>query len=359
MRSIIKHLGFLVISLLLVGQGCVSLSDSGPTTSGPAGMFVSTNKGEIWQSVSILPEADGAKNISNVSVYRLFPDPSDAAALYWATRENGYYFSYNEGRTWQQPLQSLMSGFVYSIAVHPEDRCTIYVANGPNVLQSTDCSRSWKDVYRESRVDVNVVTVVFDRFSPDIVLLATSNGDILRSLDKGGSWQVRARLNTLVGEMFGDSLEPDTYYLATRNNGLYRSVDGGTNWVSLQDKMAGFSGSNEFRRFVVDQKNGSLYWVSTYGILVSRDGGDSWRSVDLITPPGSAQIYGFAVNPQNDKEIYYTATINSRSTFYKTEDGGLTWITKKLPSGQLPTVLHVHPEKGDIVYLGFTIPPRQ
>ena len=79
----------------------------------------------------------------------------------------------------------------------------------------------------------------------------------------------------------------------------------------------------------------------------------------LITAPGGANIYGFAVNPQNDNEIYYTATIGTRSTFYKTADGGQNWVTKKLPSGQVPTVLRVHPSNPNMLYLGLTIPPSK
>jgi hypothetical protein len=76
----------------------------------------------------------------------------------------------------------------------------------------------------------------------------------------------------------------------------------------------------------------------------------------LLTAPGSVQIYGFAINPQDDNHIYYTATANNRSTFYRSIDGGANWITKKLPSGQIPTALRIHPEEPDWIYVGFTIP---
>jgi len=29
-----------------------------------------------------------------------------------------------------------------------------------------------------------------------------------------------------------------------------------------------------------------------------------------------------------------------------------------LPSGQYPVVLRVHPEKNNVLYLGFTVPPQ-
>jgi photosystem II stability/assembly factor-like uncharacterized protein len=65
------------------------------------------------------------------------------------------------------------------------------------------------------------------------------------------------------------------------------------------------------------------------------------------------------VNPQNDNEIYYTATIGDRSTFYKTLDGGKNWITKKLPSGQIPVYLRVHKKNASVLFLGFTSLPKK
>jgi len=78
----------------------------------------------------------------------------------------------------------------------------------------------------------------------------------------------------------------------------------------------------------------------------------------LVTPPGSVDIYGFTVSRSNDKEIYYTGTIDTKSSFYRSMDGGKTWETRKLPSKQIPTVLYAHPQNEGWLYLGFTIPPK-
>lgn len=80
--------------------------------------------------------------------------------------------------------------------------------------------------------------------------------------------------------------------------------------------------------------------------------------LNLITPPGSVLIYAFAINPNNDAEMYYTATQaeTNHSTFYKSIDSGQTWTTKKMPSGQIPAILRVHPDQNNLVYLGFTTP---
>lgn len=361
MKKYLIYLGSLFLLILVTGQSCVSLSSGNQsTTTGPAGMFASNDKGSSWRQVNALPKADGVRNISAVSVYRIFEDPQDNRVMYLATRSNGMFYSYDSGITWQQPEGPLSAGFVYSVAVHPQDKCLIYGTNGTQIFKSDDCNRSWVEMYRESRSDVKIVSLTFNYFYPHQIVLAESNGDVLRSDDQGKSWMILNRFGVKISEVIPDQLEENVFYVATRNDGLIRTLDGGSSWTYLKDKLSAFPGGLEFRRLVVHPTTpGTIYWISTYGILVSTNQGDTWEALPLITPPGSANIYGFDVNPANDKEIYYTATIGDRSTFYRSIDGGKNWITKKLPSGQIPTALRVDPNKENIVYLGFTIPPKQ
>ena len=357
---------FVLVTFMLVGAGCVTLGGKSQTQSGASGMFVSVNKGETWQSISAMPTATGVKNISDRSVYKLFTDPQDTSALYWATPRNGFVFSYDEGRTWQQPAGDLQNGPIYSIAVHPNEKCTIFVTNGDKVFRTEDCNRSWEEMYRESRPNVRVASIVINPLSPYQIFMVESNGDLLESVDSGKSWSTIKRFEIELADIYADPLQKEVFYIASKKDGLFRSLNTGATWESLGETMNDYAKSNEYRRFLAHPEiSGRLYWISTYGILFSTDSGSTWNPISLITPPGSAQIYGFYVSPENDDEIYYTATIKDktnsleRSTFYKSEDGGVRWITKRLPSGQLPTVLYVHPTKTDILYLGFTIPPKR
>jgi photosystem II stability/assembly factor-like uncharacterized protein len=368
MKNIVSKLGLFSLTLVLMGQGCFSLggpNNNQPQTFGPGGMFVSTNKGDSWQSISLLPTVEGVTDLSNTSVYRLFTDPQDKSALYWATRSSGFYYSYDQGRTWQQPKGDLATGFVYSVAVDPRDRCTLFVTNGRSVHKSIDCSRSWEEVYQESRLDTIITSLVFNPRIPERLLMLIANGDLLQTTNQGNSWKLLHRFETESVELFADPLQQDVIYMASRGNGLYRSLDSGQSWTNLRENMSDFPGANEYRRFYaleteskIPTETSVLYWISTYGILRSGDGGDTWSAVELITPAGSVQIYGFAVNPENEDELYYTATINNRSTFYRTKNAGVEWTTKRLPSAQIPTLLYVHPISTEVVYLGFTIPPR-
>jgi hypothetical protein len=108
-------------------------------------------------------------------------------------------------------------------------------------------------------------------------------------------------------------------------------------------------------------KANTIFWISKYGILRSEDAGASWQELHLITPPGTVNIYGFAINPTNENELYYTGTIlgeknaHVRSTFYKSVDGGRSWTTKKLPTNTIPVAIYIHPLKPEIVFMAFTL----
>lgn len=360
MLSRFSKLGFMLAAVVLMGAGCFSLTtDTSIQTTGPAGVFVSVDKGESWRQISTMPGVDEPTLLSGVSVFRFADDPQDPSAVYWASRNNGFFYTYDDGNTWQQAPAPLNDGFVYSVAVHPADKCTIFATNGMRVYRSTDCNRSWEEVHHEDNLEARISTLSFNPFGGQEIFMGKINGDILSSRDGGENWTVRTRLQSRIEEIAFDSAAQGVAYVATRNDGLFRSENTGATWDDLGDRFSGFTQASSYRSMHIHPTQANtLFWISTYGILRSTDRGESWQPYELITSPGSVDIFGFAVNGQNDSEMYYTTSLGGRSTFYKTADGGETWSTKKLPSGQIPGILRVHPEKGNVVYIGFTIPPR-
>lgn len=362
MSKSLLTISMLGVVLLFSGASCVSLGGgNGEKTSGPAGMFMSQDRGDTWQPIVSLPTSSGIKNIANVSVYRLVDDPSDPDTMYLTSPASGMFFTYDNGATWQRSADgSLSSGYVYGVAVHPKNKCVLYATNGRQVYRSDDCSRHWTELYRESRLDIVINSLAFNYFPPYQIYLSESNGDIMESFDSGNSWNVVKRFNTRIYTIVTSPLQEGLVYVTTASAGLYRSDNGGSDWLQLEKGLKKYSGAMDYRRFLLHAKNpDTIYWVSTYGILRSDDKGETWNAYGLLTPPGSASIYAFAVNPQNDNEIFYTATIGARSTLYKSMDGGKNWITKKLPSGQIPTVLRSHPKKSNVLFMGFFVPTQK
>ena len=357
MSKKIQLLFGLLAVLTLTGAGCIQFIN---TAQGPMGVFRSADSGETWQQKSVLLTAQGAKSLTGAKVYKIYTDPGDPKALYMGTRGQGLYYSYDSGDTWQ--ATAVMAGkYIYGLSVDPRDKCTIYVSDGQHIYKTADCQRTWDLLFTEERPTQRFVALAVDSSDSKVIYGAQLGGDIFRSKDGGQSWRIIKRFGFELRHLTVDPFNPRRLYAAAYNQGLYRSDDGGENWVSASVGFENFNDSLTFYRFVFNPaKQDSLFWISKYGILRSDDAGASWTDIKLLTPPGSVNIYAFALNPKNPLEMYYTGTIlgdnnkNLRSTLYKSVDGGVNWVTRKLPSNTIPVDMLTSRENGKVLFLGFT-----
>ncbi|MBU0546368.1 hypothetical protein KKA13_03890 [Patescibacteria group bacterium] len=352
----LTFISFVVAAVLLTGASCITTK----TASGPVGMFRSLDKGETWKQISAMPTPTGVQSIGSLNIFRIYDDPNDVNAMYIGTRGQGLYYTYDNGDAWRV-APALAGKFIYGLVVDPYDKCNVYVSDGPHIYKTEDCTRTWNLVYTEERPAERLVSLTMDFKDRNVLYGAEVGGDILKSEDGGRNWRVIKRFGFNLQYIIADPNVPDRVYVASYRNGLYRTDNGGQNWLELNAGLDTFSGSKNFSRLVLNPaQRDSLFWISKYGILRSDDAGASWKEIPLITPPGSVNIYGFAINPKNQKEIYYTATIlgdknvHVRSTFYITTDGGSSWVTKKLPTNTIPTAIRMHPEENNVLFMGFT-----
>lgn len=346
--------------LILAGAGCVQFGASDTAQLGPAGMYRSADKGDTWAPIVALPTEQGVKSIAGVNVFRVFSDPGDTNALYLASRNQGLFYTYNNGNSWSR-ADVLAGKYIYAMAIDPQNKCVVYVSDESHIYKTDDCSRSWKLIYSEERLNQRPVSLAVDYANSKLVYAALAGGDIIKSLDAGNSWSVTKRFGFAIQYLTADPFAANRIYVAATNQGLFRSDDTGEQWYDMSTNIASYSGALTFYRLITHpSKPNNLFWISKFGILRTEDGGATWSDLKLITAPGAVNIYAFAVNPQNDKEMYYTGTILNekgiplRSTLYKTVDGGKTWVTKKLPTNTIPVYLYVHKVDGKVIFLGFT-----
>jgi photosystem II stability/assembly factor-like uncharacterized protein len=98
----------------------------------------------------------------------------------------------------------------------------------------------------------------------------------------------------------------------------------------------------------------TVFAVSKYGLLVSKNGGEEWKPVQLTSPPNTVEIRNLSVNPRDDRQIQYI----TQNTFMYSSDGGITWKSAKLPSNRIANVLLTDPQTGDVLYLGMGAVPK-
>ena len=334
--------------LALILSGC-SINFSGvgsvaDTSAVDGGIYKSANKGTSWlQKTSVLTV--GAKqSFGTLDIVSLITDPQDNKAIYAGGVQNGLFYSYDSGEGWQTS-KTLGKITITGIAVDPSNKCVIYVASGNKILKSVDCNRNWSVVYFDTNLNVSITSLVVE--SSNNIYIGTSRGEIIKSSDQGNGWETLYRFSGQVDRIVinpGDSKN----MFAAAGGGIFRSADAGVNWVNLEDKLKAFNSGRTFRDMVVIKAaQPTIFLATTYGLLKTTDGGDSWSKIELITPTTAVIINAVAVNPLNVNEIYYV----TNTTFYRSLDGGKNWNSMKLPTSRAGWKLLIDPKNPGTIYM--------
>lgn len=341
------YLVFLLLAgLVLAGAGCISFG-GGSTSGTDGGVFKSTDKGENWQQkVAVAAVKPGS--IAGVDVVTMVFDPEDSRTIYLGTAQNGLFYTTDAGESWVV-AGALSGGKISAVTVDSKDKCNVYASIGNKIFKTTDCTRGWQNIYVDTRADQVVTSLASDSYTPSIIYAGLSGGDLLKSTDSGASWAVIKRFEDQVSKILVNFYDTRIIYVGTAGRGVWKSTDAGANWTDLSEKMSTFDGARNFKNLVLDfSKRDTLILASKYGLIRTTDGGASWQAINLLTPPGSVDIYSLDVSPKNGNEIYY----GTSSTLYKTADGGAKWVTRKLPTTRAATFLLADPGNGSVLYMG-------
>ncbi|MDO9399143.1 MAG: YCF48-related protein, partial [bacterium] len=172
--------------------------------------------------------------------------------------------------------------------------------------------------------------------------------EIIRSVDRGESWQTLNRFNDQIAKIIISKADSKLIFVGTAKQGIFRSTDAGKTWIDLADKLKEFNDGSRFQDLIIAESDKkTLFLVTHYGLLKSVDNGNSWKKIELITPESGATINSVAVSPRNLEEIYYV----TNTTFYRSVDGGKNWTTKKLPTSRAGWKLLVDPKDENLIYL--------
>ncbi len=345
-----QRLALLSLTMVLLGQGCLAF---GGTSSRAAdgGIWRTDDVGATWTQMSALPGPSGVGSIAGVNVTTMEIDPSDQTTYYLGTEANGMFFSLDNGSTWQKPKGTeARSGQIIDIEVHPEDVCTIYILRSDRLLKTTDCNRTFETMFVEPREDESITKMILDWYNPNVIWLGTSAGDVIRSIDAGGSWATVATHRGAITDILLSHKDSRIVLVGTDNEGLFRSIDEGQTWVEYErDLRKDFKGSNYVYAFAQDRKGGLVIMDTKAGPLVSYDSGETWDNIMTFPAQPGARVWSIAVEPDNPAVFYY----GLEGAIYSTVNGGETWTTNEVPSNRAPKVIQVHPVAPERVFVGF------
>lgn len=348
MKSVfVARAAALVLGVALLGQGCFGATEVGP--DGPdGGVFKTSDRGLTWTKKRVLVEGPRGVAIDDEAIVDLVSDPQDHLAVYAATAKRGLLVTIDGGDSWR-PMGVLATGRVEAVAVDPKNKCVVYAAQGNKIFKTETCGRDWRQIWFDPKVDKVFTELAVDWFNTTIVYAGTSEGDILKSTDAGANWLVTKRADALVTSIAIHPTDSRTVYVGTRGDGIWRTLDGGNTWLQIERQISEFSNARRVTHLEVDPLNPTVvYAVSPFGVIVSRDGAETWAALPLVSPANSVEIRDFSVNPRESAEIQYVTT----NTLVYSSDGGETWTTQRLPSARAATSLLVDAEDGDTLYIG-------
>lgn len=343
----------IIIAVGIISSGCITFTtgNNQNTSAVDGGVFKTIDKGITWQQKTLIPTTTGKpRSFAGVNIATIVMDPSDRKALYAGTVDNGMVYSYDAGETWNT-MAGLPRATVRAIAIDSENKCNLFAAVGNKLWRSTDCGRNWVTVYFDNDLMTTIDSMAIDPMNGTVLYIGTSKGDVLKTINRGEEWTTVYRANDRVQKIIVDPNDSKRIYILTARNGIFYSNDSGENWTgltSLKDFLKENKLNGDLKDMVLAKNEVGLMYVATYyGLLKSADNGATWQKIELLLNDKKATINTIAVNNKNPQEIYYV----SNTTFYRTEDGGTSWRTIKLPSTRPGWNLLVDPEEPNIIYL--------
>jgi len=347
---------FLISSFLLVSACSIT---STKTENDIGGIFVSGNNGETWSNRNAMPTAKGVKSLSNLNANVITSDPIDANGVYFGSKSNGLFYSYDNTAEWKL-AKNLGKVSIFAIAIDPKYNCNIYVSTGNELWKSNDCTRNWEKIYHDTDEKTKINNIEIDHYDINIIFIGTSRGEVIRSEDKGQNWKTVGRFDTDITDMAISPHDSRIIFVGTRRDGVFRSYDSGEEWESIEDYLK--ESDKSFKKikkiekvFMANSDEGLVYFSSDDNLLRSWDFGDSWEKVNLITPDKKTTINDITVNPNDGNELYYI----TNTTFYRSMDGGETWATKKLNTKRYGAKVTVNNQKPNIIYMGVFKPEKK
>ncbi|MFD5316276.1 cellulose binding domain-containing protein [Streptomyces sp. NPDC127098] len=236
-----------------------------------------------------------------------------------------------------------------------------------------------------------VPSIVFNRTEPDLVYARTDIGGAYRWNQSDQSWIPLLDHvgwddwgHTGVASIATDPVDPDRVYAAVgsytndwdpNNGAILRSADRGETWqtTELPFKLGGnMPGRGMGERLVVDPNDNDVLYLgapSGEGLWRSTDAGVSWREVTSFPNPGDyapdpsdstgyqSELVGVAWitfdpstgSPGSPTRTIYAGVADLGESVYRSTDGGATWqAVPGQPTGYLPHKGVLDEETGDL-----------
>ncbi|MGN0879235.1 MAG: hypothetical protein ACI4WT_07255 [Oligosphaeraceae bacterium] len=321
------------------------------------------------------------RGLNTLCVYQVIPDPSDRQTLYVNAADLGLFRSTDGGRTFHWPFRYdrgtgdklinetsrllIAAGDPRRLAVTMTIDWMNPIRNG--CFLSEDRGEHWRDISDGLPRQGSFMTgmVACDPELRELLVACGGDGqrggDVYRTADGGATWRPLAP-GLPQGRLFGDnwSIMPNLtwdgqWVYAATSQGLYRCDRNGGVWRRIGE--AALKGVSVRTIEALPEARGWL-WVGTdHGLLVSRDGGDSFTRLSL---DGMEMCQGVAVDRRSPTRRWFVAVAapwwtshRNRPGIWLTEDGGASYVRlSPMPGEGMAWRLTLDPHDANRLYVG-------
>ena len=247
-------------------------------------------------------------------------------------------------------------GAVSSLAVDPSNSAVLFAGTELGIFRSDDGGQTWGTT---PAGPPRARTLVFDP-SSSATLFAGSPDGLSRSSDGGEHFSLTSFVFPVTALAI-DPSNPSTIYAAGLLAPLQKSTDGGGSWTSLLP-TAYFVES--IASLVLDQAHPgtvlagsdwdeSFYYFPFQGIIKTTDGGAGWSQVfSHPSSPGPQAVTALVADPRSSAVFYGAVSFWQGGYVVRTQDGGATWQSFRLPLRANPSSLVIDPSRPTTLYAG-------
>jgi photosystem II stability/assembly factor-like uncharacterized protein len=229
------------------------------------GLFESQDAGSTWTRV---PLPHPFSSVRGFALCRSMPSRMIVGTL------DGAFVSIDGGRIWKRVGGRELEK-AESVAIDPVDPRFLYVGTWRLSYRSSDFGRTWSLVDKGMPLDSDVFSIAIDARNPSVIYSSACSG-VYFSVNRAQSWTrmkllpdrfaIRAQL------IYIDPIDSHRIYSGT-TEGLFVSNNDGREWVRLTPANV------TVNAIQVNPSNSNQILIGTeyQGILLSKDGGRSWK----------------------------------------------------------------------------------
>lgn len=145
----------------------------------------------------------------------------NGSRIVYATTNDGFYVSRDDGHHWQQQMIDSPWQYTRSVAQCADAGPVMFVTNGDGapgtagrLFRSEDFGAHWRDVRLPGEVETSVYFLATNQADPALIFAAAAIGQLYRSTDHGRSWTA---LKRRLGEIRALAWLPDETALTPRS----------------------------------------------------------------------------------------------------------------------------------------------